>query len=309
MRQSFDLDLFVQLNREYESKPLVQRHRRFTPESRRIEADKRTARLDRRLDLRGKRVLEIGCGTGAVGLELVERLDCTVVGIDIERYDTWDDATSDRISYVQGDISNPPPGLGKFDAMFSFSVWEHLVHPYAALVECHKRLEPGGKMFMQAQLHRGPKASHRTRDVFFPWPHLLFTDDVFEDYYRSIGREPKRPAWLNHLTYGQYVDAFDRIGYISKSRKAAGPEFDEEFYERFHDVLSAYPRWDLKHDSITTVIERAVPAPPPPEEPEEPEEATAVGPSMLAAAAEQSKLVLSAGRRAAGRVKRRIVRS
>ena len=166
MPKPFDLALFQHLNKEYESKPLVQRHRTFTPESRRIEADKRTERLDKRLDLRGKRVLEIGCGTGAVGLELVERLDCTVIGIDIERYDTWDDASSDRISYVQGDISDPPPGLGKFDAMFSFSVWEHLVHPYAALVECHKRLEPGGKMFMQAQLHRGPKASHRTREVF-----------------------------------------------------------------------------------------------------------------------------------------------
>lgn len=101
--------------------------------TRRAEADRRTERIDKRLDVRGKRILEIGCGTGSVGKELVKRYDCEVVGIDIDDYEAWPSNQSDRLRLVKGDISDPPTGLGKFDAMFSFSVWEHLVHSFAAL--------------------------------------------------------------------------------------------------------------------------------------------------------------------------------
>lgn len=276
MSDRFDLALFSALNEEYATKPLVPRPRNFDPESRAREAQKRSSRLDRRLDLSGKRVLEIGCGTGGVGRHLAEAFDCTVVGIDIDRYPAWDESTHDKVSYVQGDIAAPPEGLGKFDAMFSFSVWEHLVHPHTALERCFELLEPGGSMFLQLQLHRGPKASHRYREVFFPWPHLLFTPDVFEKYYESIGREPRRPAWVNKLTFGQYVAAIERVGFTTQSRSTpVTVEFDEDFYQRFHDVLSAYPRWDLRHDVLTTVITRpAEPSAPEPTSPtpvEEPE--------------------------------------
>ncbi|MEQ8842930.1 MAG: class I SAM-dependent methyltransferase [Acidimicrobiales bacterium] len=257
MPPRFDLALFTSLNEEYATKPLVPSPRKFDPASMAREAEKRTTRLDRHLDLRGKRVLEIGCGTGSVGRQLAERFDCTVVGIDIDRYPAWDDNSLDRVSYLQGDISSPPEGLGSFDAMFSFSVWEHLVHPHAALERCFELLAPGGRMFLQAQLHRGPKASHRYREIFFPWPHLLFTPQVFEEYYESIGREPRRPAWVNKLTCGQYIEAIERVGFATQSRSTpVTVEFDEDFYQRFHDELSAYPRWDLRHDVLTTVITR-----------------------------------------------------
>lgn len=257
MTAPFDLRLFTELNDGYADRPLVPQPRQFDEATRRAEAERRTARLDRILDLQGKRVLEVGCGTGSIGRQLAEALDCSVVGIDITSYSAWQEHHSDRVDHVVGDIADPPEGLGRFDAIFSFSVWEHLVHPYAALERCRDLLTPGGRMFLQAQLYRGPKASHRYREVFFPWPHLLFTPDVFEDYYTSIGRAPMRPAWVNKLTYSQYVDYVDGLGYRTVSRRAYGPDtFDDELYERFHNELAAYPRWDLAHDVITTVLER-----------------------------------------------------
>ena len=137
-------------------------------------------------------------------------------------------------------------------------MWEHLAHPYTTLSNCFDWLNPGGLMSIHAQLHRGPKASHRYREVFFPWPHLLFTDDIFEAYYLSLGRAPIRPAWVNKLTYVQYLDYFDRLGYEVRHCSAKGSSFDEEFYERFYDVLSAYPKWDLAHDGIVAVLERPI---------------------------------------------------
>lgn len=259
MSPRFDLALFTELNDEYESKPLVPKPRTFDPAARAREADQRTQRLDRRLDLRGKRVLEIGCGAGTVGRQLAERLDCTVVGIDIDEHEKWAEGESQRVSYVVGDISDPPE-LGRFDAMFSFSVWEHIVHPQTALAKCFDLLNPGGRMFLQAQLHRGPKASHRYREIFFPWPHLLFTPEVFEEYYVATGREPKRPAWVNALTSEQYVAAIERTGYVSRARRTpVTSKFDEAFYQRFHEQLAVYPRRDLSHDVFTTVIERPLP--------------------------------------------------
>jgi hypothetical protein len=79
---------------------------------------------------------------------------------------------------------------------------------------------------------------------------------VFEQFYVSIGMEPTRPSWVNKLTYTQYLDHFDRIGYRVQSSRAAAGEFDEEFYQRFHLELSAYPRWDLAHDGFVSVLER-----------------------------------------------------
>lgn len=264
MTARFDLQLFAELNDAYAERPIVPQPRAFDQATRRAEAERRTARLDRILDLRDKRVLEVGCGTGSIGRQLAEQLDCSVVGIDVTNYPDWETHRSERVEHVVGDIADPPEGLGRFDAIFSFSVWEHLVHPYAALERCHDLLIPGGRMFLQAQLYRGPKASHRYREVFFPWPHLLFTPDVFEDYYASTGREPMRPAWVNKLTYSQYVDSVDRLGYRTVSRRAHGPDaFDDELYGRFHDQLAAYPRWDLAHDVITTVLERSAHSEPP----------------------------------------------
>ena len=40
-----------------------------------------------------------------------------------------------------------------------------------------------------------PTASHRYREVFFPWPHLLFADEVFEEFLPGTqGRPSTRPG-------------------------------------------------------------------------------------------------------------------
>ena len=254
----FDLELFTSLNNEYSEKRLVKQPRQFDPESQAREAQRRGDMIESSVGATGKRLLEVGCGRAGVGRYLASTYDCEVVGIDVVLYDDWETHLPPNFSVVAGDAADPNLNLGAFDVIYSFSVWEHLVHPYTTLANCFNWLNPGGKMSIQAQLHRGPKASHRYREVFFPWPHLLFTPDVFEAYYVSLGRAPMRPAWVNKLTYVQYLDYFDRLGYDVHRCQAKGSGFDDEFYERFHDALSAYPRWDLAHDAIVAVVERPI---------------------------------------------------
>ena len=252
----FDLELFTTLNNEYVGKRLVESPRKFDPDSQASEARRRGDLIENSVGASGKRLLEIGCGRGGVGRYLASAYDCEVVGIDITPFDEWKDPLPTNLSVMVGDAADPNLSFGTFDVIYSFSVWEHLAHPYTTLANCFGWLDPGGTLSIRAQLHRGPKASHRYREVFFPWPHLLFTDEIFEAYYHSLGMAPNRPAWVNKLTYIQYLDYFDRLGYEVRRCSATGSSFDEEFYDRFHDVLSAYPRWDLAHDGIVAVMDR-----------------------------------------------------
>jgi SAM-dependent methyltransferase len=248
----YDLDLFLKLNDEWRDRPIVPRPRSAKDPAELTEQSRqRAAKVLKHVPLAGKRVLEIGCGRGYFVRLLTEEYGCDATGIDVTSYSDW--GTDSR--FVQGDIADPPD-LGEFDVVLSHAVWEHVTHPYAALVSQRKLLAPGGVAYLYANLSRGAKASHRYREVFFPWPHLLFTDEVFEGFYEHLGRPPSRAAWVNHLTYAQYLEHFRRIGYGITRVWPSNAWWDEQFYRQHWDILGRYPKWDLKHDFIHAVLTR-----------------------------------------------------
>src|SRR5205814_8976577 len=67
------------------------------------------------------------------------------------------------------------------------------------LQETYNVLKPGGLALIRANLYAGPMASHRYRHVFFPWPHLLFPDDVISDWFEKNGQPRRGTAWVNRL--------------------------------------------------------------------------------------------------------------
>ena len=111
-------------------------------------------------------------------------------------------------------------------------------------------------MYLSANLYRGPKASHRYRDVFFPWPHLLFSDDVFAEYYVSIGKPANRAAWVNQLSVADYCNYFNLIGFEIRNLSFNKTPIDEAFYRRFADKLERIPRFDLERDFLIALLAR-----------------------------------------------------
>jgi hypothetical protein len=117
-------------------------------------------------------------------------------------------------------------------------------------------LKPGGLAWLHVNLYAGPKASHRYRQIFFPWPHLLFSDDVIREWDARHGRETRGSSWVNQLSWSQYERYLGEIGFRLRQLSFDEASWDEEFYRRFEDVLGRIPIRDLKRDFFTAVLQK-----------------------------------------------------
>jgi ubiquinone/menaquinone biosynthesis C-methylase UbiE len=254
---TFDIDLFERLNTEYAARPLVPSPLEYDGEAMAERARERLAWVHKTIDLRGKRVLEFGCGGGFEVWLLAHHFGADAWGVDINERVAWKSLADERTHLVLADLAiDRPFPEHRFDRVFSFYVFEHVTHPYAALAEIFRILKPGGLAWIAANLHRGPMASHRYKEINFPFPHLLFSDDVFREFYRRRELPELEAAWVNRLTWAEYEDHFARIGFQVRRTTFRETPLDEEFYARFESILGRYPRTDLERDFFQVVLEK-----------------------------------------------------
>ena len=257
MRDAFDIDLFERLNKEYESKPVYPEPPQYDTTSLARRTRKRLLQVHRSINLADKRVLEIGCGTGYEIWFLAHHFGADAWGIDVAERRAWQTLADERTHFVWADMTQDNPFEDDFfDRVMSFVVWEHVTHPFRALQELHRIMKPGGLAWLEANLYRGPLASHLYRQINFPWPHLLFSDEVIKEFYRRRGEKARGAAWVNKLTWAQYERYFELIGFKVRMARLRGAPFDQAFYERFENVLNRYPLFDLSKDFFTVVLEK-----------------------------------------------------
>ena len=260
-RLLYDLDLFMELNEQYSQNSAAVEHAKIIKEKDDdplLDAARRIVHVDELLDFKsGMRVLEIGCGKGYLGSILKRDYGCEVVGVDIRTYPDWEEHIAEGLDLRIHDISQADNAeLGTFDRIIALAVWEHMEHPYAALEAVKDLLRPGSQSlaYISANLYRGPKASHRYRDVYFPWPHLLFDDEVFVRFFETRGRNNVRASWVNKLTVAHYETYLRQLDFEIVRQWTTGTPIDEEFYQRFVDRLGRYPRFDLENDFFHVVL-------------------------------------------------------
>ncbi|MCO5132376.1 MAG: methyltransferase domain-containing protein [Xanthobacteraceae bacterium] len=228
----------------------------YEESARRDRGIKNADRLHKLMDMRGKRVLEIGCQFGDTTTALVEKYDCEVVGIDIMRQDNWDEiGKNPKITLLQADISKDNPDLldNSFDRIVSFAVWEHIRHPYSALKQCQRLLKPDGKKWLYANLYRSAVASHLTWAIKEPWPQLTMSSSEIMGRLKS--KDIGWYFWVNKLTYQQYILYFRKLGFHITWEYFIQHYFDEEYYRNNERELGLYPEWDLKTDFFQVVLE------------------------------------------------------
>lgn len=107
------------------------------------------AYLVARLDVRGKRALEVGAGTGRDSLELAARgaevwtLDYSGESLELMRA-----AAGDRVRIVCGDALALPFRDASFDIVFHQGLLEHFRRPLDLLAENHRVLKSGGHLLV-----------------------------------------------------------------------------------------------------------------------------------------------------------------
>lgn len=135
----------------------------------------------------GKRVLEIGCGTG-YGLEYFNQSYAQYVGMDIdvellcsvsERYRN----TASSVSLLAADIADTPLQAHSFEVILSFQVIEHMADAVGFLGQAARLLRPGGHLLITT-----PNRAIRLLPFQKPWN----PEHVHEYSYRGFRRLLRR---------------------------------------------------------------------------------------------------------------------
>jgi len=188
-------------------------------------------------DVRGKVVVDFGCGEGREVVELAEHGARRVIGL--ETYPPWSAKAIARVAAagvadrcVVADEWNAADGLA--DVIISVDSFEHYDNPVAILEAMHHMLKPDG--FVLASF--GPPWFHPYGGHLFsvfPWAHLVFSEYAMVTWRTGLpGKEPKTSlldAGINRMT----VARFERL--------VAGSRFEFCTFEAIPIWRRRWPSW------------------------------------------------------------------
>lgn len=108
----------------------------------------------------GMRILDLGCGWGALSLYLAENFDVEVVGVsNANRQREWienardERGLTDKLTVVTADVNAFEPE-GSFDRVMSVEMFEHMRNWKELLHRISTWLKPEGKVFIHVFTHR-----------------------------------------------------------------------------------------------------------------------------------------------------------
>ena len=157
--------------------------------------------FESRVDLKGKDVLDLGCGPGGKTCFLAAKGAHRVLGVDVsaemvrqaERARELLPPPEDRVKldFACVDAADLPFPDAYFDVITCSDAFEHFADPHAILAQAGRILKPGG-LFALDFAQWGAYNGHHLGDFFAtPWAHVFWSDQAIEDAVRQIAEAEK----------------------------------------------------------------------------------------------------------------------
>jgi cyclopropane fatty-acyl-phospholipid synthase-like methyltransferase len=219
--------------------------------------------------LRGKRILDFGCGNGTTACAVAATCEATSVeGVDINR----EHEGCARLVREYLDIDLPSSltfrtlkageklERGRYDIAYSWSVFEHiepnLLSPIAANIR--ESLQPAGLFFVQvAPLYYSADGAHLMHHGVRAWEHLIWPLNQLRAQILERSQAPeetRRVDWscfetLNKITADDLVDVICAAGFrlIRRYQTPTAQEPSEK-------LLRAFQRDVLKTEQIVALF-------------------------------------------------------
>jgi ubiquinone/menaquinone biosynthesis C-methylase UbiE len=170
-----------------------------------------------------RRVLDVGCGTGAFAAQVLERFPATqVLGLDLsagmlQKAEVRCRAAAGRLHLVRGDSEQLPFADDTFDVVTCTHSFHHYPHQERVLAEMHRVLRPGGRLLI----------IDGDRDRL--WGHLLFDvlvvlveGPVHHVASRAL-RHLYRQAGFDHVTQRRRRGPLPFLMTVGQAAKRGGP--------------------------------------------------------------------------------------
>ena len=168
--------------------------------------------------------LDVGCGHGALCIDLAKSGAKKVIGVDIE---------PERIKFAQNNLKINHPELinivdfyavdlanyddsEQFDYIVSKDSFEHIIDLPSMLEEMKKRLKPEGLIYAGfGPLYRDFYGDHKRTNSIIPWGHLIRSE---ENIIKKLNKKSDThissiyDLGLNKLSVVEYKDIFEKSG-------------------------------------------------------------------------------------------------
>jgi ubiquinone/menaquinone biosynthesis C-methylase UbiE len=191
----------------------------------------RPAIVDLAGDVAGRRILDAGCGAGAVAVALRDRgaivagFDRSVKMVELARERLGAD-TDLRVIDITGPLPYPD---GAFDDVIAALVLHYLEDWTAPLAELRRVLKPGGRLIVVVN-----------HPIIFKWEHReadYFAISKWSDEYTFNGRQAVLTYW--HRPLHAMTDAFTTAGF--RTAVISEPPPAPEARELFPDEMAKSP--------------------------------------------------------------------
>lgn len=200
-------------------------------------------------EIRGKVVIDYGCGPGAEAIELAQRGASHVCGIDIlERWLVIARKEAAKAGCHNVTFSNVLAEPA--DVIISMDSFEHFADPAAVLETMAQALRPGGCVLASF----GPTWYHPLGGHLFsvfPWAHLIFTEEAlcrWRSHIRNDGakRFCEVEGGLNQMTIGRFERLIERSSFQLDRLEAVPIRAARFFHNRMtRELLTAVVRCRL----------------------------------------------------------------